>query len=199
MSEKKETKIYYDSPEAAAYRSVEGWVSRNGHFWGNDEHGARLSGCTHLNCPDCGTERVANGWCDPCHAKKQRERFLAYPVGEYEFPLNLYGTDTYFWEESDLLDYLADSEYEAKEDVRLVTCVPEYPAPFEPEDYWHDILPEDGEVQDAAILEAVEALNIAIKNAKPFAYFPAKQRVELPDSIWNEIQKDQHPDLLENK
>lgn len=197
MEREMETQVHYDSPDAAAYRSVDGWVSRQGRFWGRDEHGARLDGCTHLNCPECGTLRKANGWCDPCHTKKRRERFLAYPVVAYEFPLNLYDTEEFFWEESELLEYLADSEYKAKEDVHLVTCIPEYPQPFEPDEHWQDILPEDGEVQDTAILEAVKALNIAIKNAKPFAYFPAKQRVELPDAVWDEVQKYQNPDLTE--
>ena len=59
MIKETEKIVMYDSPEAATYRTdIKGWVSRDGHFYGDNgpsaEHGARWSGCTHMNCK-CGT------------------------------------------------------------------------------------------------------------------------------------------------
>jgi len=41
--------IKYDSPDSAKYvKNIEGWVSKNGKFFGKDEHIARWDGCTHV-------------------------------------------------------------------------------------------------------------------------------------------------------
>ena len=52
MADSKE--IRYDSAEAATYKTgLAGWVSCTGNFWGEDEHMARWTGCTHQSCA-CG-------------------------------------------------------------------------------------------------------------------------------------------------
>ena len=42
--------IMYDSPEAASIKTITGWVSSAGRFWGDNEHMARYDGSTHMKC-----------------------------------------------------------------------------------------------------------------------------------------------------
>jgi len=68
--------IMFDSNEAANFQTgLSGWVSRQGHYWGNDERAARYDGCTHTHCEDC-REPVDRGRliCLPCHEIRQIKR-----------------------------------------------------------------------------------------------------------------------------
>ena len=72
MKENKKV-IMFDSDEAAQYKTnLSGWVSRDNHFFGEDEHMARYVGCTHRKCEDCG-EPTEKGWlvCDNCREKRR--------------------------------------------------------------------------------------------------------------------------------
>ena len=105
MSEK--PKIMYASEEAAQQVTVTGWQSRNGRFYGSDEHLARWDGCTHLTC-ECSNE-VEKSWtkCGDCRDKAGLERYLALPFQEWDelTPLTLYDNDTYFWSKEEVLSY----------------------------------------------------------------------------------------------
>lgn len=60
-TQQKEKKIIpYDSPEAASFKTVTGWVSSDGIFCGNDEHVARYRGCTHIKCNESYYTKIAN-------------------------------------------------------------------------------------------------------------------------------------------
>ena len=53
--------ILNTSDEAAHFvTGLSGWVSRHGHFYGNDERLARYDGCTHTVC-ECG-KPCEKGW-----------------------------------------------------------------------------------------------------------------------------------------
>lgn len=170
--------VRYDSDEAATFKTgLSGWVSRDGHFWGDNEHMARWSGCTHTICV-CGTA-VEKGRvrCDSCQAKEDLEKFLAMEMVEWDgtTPVCTFKDDRFFFSDGDVLDYLADQEH--PEDERLVLCVPGRLS-YISEDNWCDDLPEDGELPDAVAVKLAE-LNEAIKNAPTVCWWAGKQRINL--------------------
>lgn len=121
--------IMYDSPEAAQYRTgIEGWVSSDGRFFGKGGHAeqtARYAGSTHHKC-ECGGI-APKGWirCDYCSKRIADETYLKLQYKEWDGkePICLYDGEKYFWDESDLIDYLYDNELNG-DDVQLVFCVP---------------------------------------------------------------------------
>jgi len=154
--------VLYDSPEAATYRPLEGWVSRDGGFWGTDEHMARWAGCTHTACPNCGTVNEVSSYCKVCRDGEMAAKFAAFPVEKWdgETPLCLHGGDRYFFGQ-DALDWLVDHP----EEVRICKCKPGYLSPIN-SDQWADDLPEDGDLP-STVQEALFALNAAIAKSGP--------------------------------
>ena len=67
--------IFPESTEAATFMKVEGWVSRDGRFYGKDERTARWGGATHIYCRECG-EPCPKNWlvCEACREKKDKEK-----------------------------------------------------------------------------------------------------------------------------
>lgn len=181
MSE--EVIIFEDSADAAQIKTVTGWVSRIGRFWGDDERMARYDGCTHRRC-DCGEVFEIRSYCRKCSSKRDREKYLSMPrkvwSGE---PICLYDGDKYFFEEDELLYYCEENECQPK-DLDLVFCTPEFAKEIDPNDYYSDELPEDGEVPPA-IAEAFQKLNAAIMECKdPLCWYPGKVAVD-PMSLPN--------------
>jgi hypothetical protein len=105
MSEQKAIRPF-DSDEAAQRKSVTGWVSHNGRFYGDDERTARYDGCTHKPCEDCGELIPRDGLvaCRPCLNKRDDGRFSLLARREWDgnTPLVSYDTDTYFFNEEEL-------------------------------------------------------------------------------------------------
>lgn len=174
-----ETIVMRDSDEAAQLKTVTGWVSRDGFFYGNDERIARYAGCTHDRC-ECGAvipkSRIK---CDDCRAKDVRARYENLERKEWDgvAPLALYDDDTYFFSEGDLEDYC--DEHDCKvEDLMLVFCDPQYGRKLDIADYLCDQLPEDATEYDipAPIVEAAEAFNKAVRDAGPLSWYPGKIR-----------------------
>jgi hypothetical protein len=178
MSER--PKIMYESDEAAQKVTVTGWRSRNGHFYGDNEHLARWDGCTHQLC-DCGAE-MDRGYtiCSACRDKKRLEQYEAMPFKEWDgiAPLTLHDDDEYFWDEDGLLEY-CEMNGMKPEDLRLVICEPQYASEVEPDEYLCDILPEDQYVADIypELADAFENLNKLIREqAKPISWTGGKCR-----------------------
>ncbi|HEY6437025.1 MAG TPA: hypothetical protein VIY47_10565 [Ignavibacteriaceae bacterium] len=174
---KKELVVMYNSEEAASIQTVTGWVSRNGHFWGQDEHMARYDGSTHKIC-DCG-EIIGNRlYCEKCADRKEHEKYMAMPEEDWDgvSPLNLWGTDTYFFDGDALLDYCADEGCEPK-DLPLVVCAPKFATEIDGSEHFSDDLPEEGELP-ADLEEAFRVLNEAIRACKtPLCWYPGKSSV----------------------
>jgi hypothetical protein len=164
-----EKMILNTSDEAAQIKTLTGWVSRTGQFWGDDERMARWSGATHLVC-SCG-EVHEKGWtcCQKCRDKKDGERFLAKPFKEWdgETPLTIWGDDTFFFDEDSIVCYLEDNDLEA-EDLQLVICEPNCATEID-YDRWSDDLPEDRELDDIApeLAKKVDELNAFIREHRP--------------------------------
>lgn len=176
MTETKTKKvIMFDSPEAAQLRTVTGWVSSDGRFYGDDERIARYAGCTHRKCERC--EAVipkSQIICDSCRRKDMDAKYDALESKEWDgvTPLALFDDDTYFWEWSDVEEYAEDHDCEVS-DLRLVICYPVKPRPLSADEMFCDELAEDGESPDD-VKDAVEALNQAIESAPPFSWYPGK-------------------------
>jgi len=163
--------IPYNSSEAAVYESRLGWWSRTGHYWKDDEHMARYDGCTHRQCACGASIEKSRSICIDCQVKKDRERWEARPRRAYAGePLAVDGVDLYYWNWDDVLEGVAGGEI--TDDTMLVFADPQHGRPVDAYDLLCDDLPaEDGEVPDA-IVEAVNALNDAIKNAGPLSWIP---------------------------
>lgn len=178
MQEK--SKVMYASEEAAQKVAVTGWCSRNGHFYGDNEHLARWDGCTHQLC-DCGAE-MERGYtiCQSCSSKKQMAKYETMPFKEWDgkAPLTLFDDDKHFWDEDSLLDYCEMNEVLPK-DLQLVICEPNYASEIEPDDFYCDDLPEDHTLADAylELADAFEKVNELIrKRVKPISWSGGKYR-----------------------
>lgn len=175
---KKEELVVLDTDDAAAEKkTVTGWVSRTGIFYGQNEDMARYAGCTHKKC-SCGNI-MTKGWtkCDVCRAIKTRERYDALPFEEWDGkkPLCTYDGDQYFFNESDIDDYCEEHEIESK-DLMLVICSPNFPRQISSE-YWADALPEEGDIPKE-LQAKLDELNIFIGTLGPLSYSPSGIRTE---------------------
>lgn len=169
--------IMFDSPEAAQFKPLEGWVDSHGFFFGSDERTARYSGSTHTKCETCGEVHLTRSWCGACHRRKAQERFLSFPVEKWDgdTPTCLYGTETYFFGDA-LLDYVADHP---GEELQICKCRPGYLSMID-RDNWCDDLPEDGELP-VAVATALDALNAAIKEADAVCWWEDEIAIDVED------------------
>lgn len=175
--EDKEREVMYDSPEAAYRKTVTGWVSRHGQFWGDNEHMARYNGCTHTKC-NCGNKtKRGRSKCPVCEvfAKNKRYHNLPFKEWDHKTPLALYNDDVFFFDEDAIIDYL--DEYELNpEDLQLVYCRPEYLSEIDG-DYWTDSLPEDGDFTKE-FKDKLNEFNRFINKQGPVSWFHDKYKTE---------------------
>lgn len=174
-------KILYSSPDAAQIKQATGWVSANGHFYGDNEHLARWAGCTHILCKECGKYEHEKGWvcCDACRARHEIERYDAMPFKEWEGePLFSYSHDRYFFDEQELIEFALEYDVLPGE-MRLAICEPDTLKMVEFDDIWEDRLPEDMYLSDVSpeLSEAVAKVNDVIQKTKPIlSWSPGKFR-----------------------
>jgi hypothetical protein len=174
--EKKEEIIVLDtSDEAAQLKTITGWVSRDGRFYGNDERTARYAGSTHSTC-SCGklmTRMYTK--CESCIRKQVVNTYDNLPFKEWDGvePVCLYGGDEYFFSPDDVEWYLEDNELKP-EDIMLVICEPNYLQAIS-SDYWEDVLHEDQDIPDE-LKKLVEEVNKYIESSKPISWSPGKTR-----------------------
>lgn len=182
------TVTMFDSPEAATYRTdIKGWVSANGSFYGDNEHIARWSGCTHMTC-ECGNVyEKGRVRCDSCQSKADTEKFMALPMVEWDgvTPVCIFGGDRYFFSDSELLDWMEDLDDDAE--VRLVLCEPGKLHTLDVDD-WCDDLPEDGDLP-AEVQTKLDELNEAIKNAPTVCWWEGKARINA-EPLWSQVKED---------
>lgn len=167
----------FDSPEAAHKTTVEGWVSRNGFFFGDDERTARYEGCTHRTCEDCGAAiRKGSLVCGDCAEKRDAKRYAAMPRKPWDLKAMVYSDtlDKYYPDPEQAEDNLEEGQ--TLEDLRLIICEPNYARRIE-DDYFCDEAAEDGELPDE-LQEAIEAFNAAVIKAPPLSWSPGKYALE---------------------
>jgi len=173
--------ILYRSAKSAKWMTdIEGWVDSNGRFWGENEHMARWSGCTHIDCAECGKPTPVSGptICGECKDKKELEKYRSMPRMRWDGKTPLYSAtnDKYFFDEDDLLDYI-EEEGGTVDDLKLIICEPNKFPEIEG-DYFYDELPEDG-VLPTEIEIAIDAMNKVIRAQPPASWSPGKYAVNL--------------------
>ncbi len=179
MIEKK--KILYHSDEAARFvTGMSGWVDSLGRFW-TTEHVARSMGCTHNIC-GCGKEKtIGRKKCESCQSQSYQKYYLNKPFKEYDgTPCFIWNDDKFFWDESDILEWVEDFDPEDRpREVDLIVCEE---AKFPQVDYVDilcnsDITPEDWEGElPKAIQEKLDELNKVIRETKPIWWVQGKYR-----------------------
>ena len=189
MPEEKQI-IMFDGPEAASLKTVTGWVSADGRFFGQDENLARFCGATHRRCknnPDHPVHEV-RGYCNQCHSEKRAEVFAATPTKDWDGePLVDFDGDHYFFDADSLRDYLIDSDISLQE-LRLCICEPNMPHEIDPSEVFSEDLPEDGELRDDQMVAAFDLLNEMIRKAEPLSWSQGKFAVLLPQAFIDEIE-----------
>ena len=180
--------IMRESDDAAQIKTVTGWVSADGRWFGDDERTARYAGSTHQLC-SCGevVERSRTK-CDKCFAKDRWEKYktLQTKVWDGVEPLVEWDDDKFFWSDSDLMDFCEEHQMQPQ-DLQLVFAVPVY-GRYLDDDYFCDELAEDGELPDS-ITEAIGKFNEVVKAAGPLSWrdgniaaiIPGQYRIELEE------------------
>ena len=194
--------VMFDSPEAARKVEQVGWKSRDGIFYPGDnpssERGARWSGCTHMTCACGKVHEKSRTKCSGCIAKERTEKYYAMPMVEWDgvTPVCTFDDDRYFFDEGEVLDWMADLKHNAAEgesvEVQLVLCDPGHLHLLE-QDVWCDDLPEDGELP-GEVLEKLDELNKALSEAPTVCWWPGKQRIDV-DALWAQLKKDQDAEV----
>jgi hypothetical protein len=169
----------YEAPDLVERKKVTGWEDRSVRFWGDDEHIARYSSATHKRCACGGVVQINWIKCASCRTRDEIAKYDALPRAEWDGRAMLYSmtADRYFESPDDAEAWLDLGQ--TLSDLRLVICEPQNLREVD-EDYWHDELPEDGELPDA-IAVALEALNAAIRANTQFTWYPGKKALALPN------------------
>ena len=175
INESGQTVVLMDSAEAASIKTVTGWVSASGRFFGDDERLARYDGATHRTCEKNQDHPIyeKNGYCPECWKENRAAMFSAMPKKQWEGePLALFDSDSYFFSLDELNDYCSDNDCRIS-DLDLVICEPNRAIEIDPNEYYCDDLSEDGEVPDE-LAAAFDALNAEIAKSAPLSWSPGK-------------------------
>lgn len=170
-------KIFREDDEAAQRKTVTGWVSRNGVFYGDDERGARYAGATHLICDGCCGEVAKNSYCQPCRTKDRRKKYEEKEFKEWDLkePVVIFDTDDYFFDLDYFLDHCADQDMDPEE-VELVICKPNIASELD-DDIYCDDLAEDHLLEDSApeLAAKIAELNSFIRDGQfALSWMPGK-------------------------
>ncbi|AJW28962.1 prophage PSSB64-02 [Chania multitudinisentens RB-25] len=164
--------ILRDSDEAASIKTVTGWVSSTGQFFGDNEDLARFAGATHTKCKNNPNHPIydIHSYCEACHAEKRQAVFAAMERREWDGdePLVIFDTDTYFFDIDSLTDYCEENDVNAT-DLQLVICKPNHPRQIDGIDHFIDDLPEDGELP-GDLEAAFDLLNEVIRESGPLSW-----------------------------
>ena len=125
-------------------------------LWGKtDRHMASWCCCTHLVC-GCGKEVTKHcSKCGNCTVADRQKRYYDKPEKDWdgEFPICISDDDTYFFDESDLIDHIYEMGCESVEEIvdtlQLSSCHEKRARSFDVNEWACDDLADDGEVRDA--------------------------------------------------
>lgn len=168
--------VLIDSDEAARLGTVEGWISRDGFFYGINEEAARYRGCTHLYCASCHAiiPREGLSICNDCKIKRYNEFQKKKWIGEA--PLYSEAKGIYFFNDNAIYDYLEKNQCSV-ESLRLVICEPNYFRLID-ESFFSDDLSDNDKIPKE-LQSAIDAINTVIKSLPPASWSPGKYAADL--------------------
>lgn len=171
--------ILISDEESAEYKTISGWVSRTGRFFGEHEDEARRHGSTHFKC-ECGKIYLNTSYCKSCSTKSAYENYSKLEFKEWDLKSFVYSVtlNEYFENELDLIFHL-DDENIICEDLKLILCEP-IKVPEIYYSYFEDALPDGYDLDDVASPEfmiALEKLNKLIENEK-WTWIPGEYRTK---------------------
>jgi len=174
------------STEAARRRTITGWVSRDGRFYGDDERLARWAGATHVLCADCGAPTAKDTLvCPSCRERRAIATYTALPTAAPgSYPVYAEATDTFYANLE-----LAEDDLESGQslaDLRLLVCEPVMARPLDT-DYWLDDIPVDEDIPPG-LLALIDAANAILARLEPLGYRPTRIAAD-PD---HQLQRPTH-------
>jgi len=182
-----EDKIILDTdPSIIEWKTnIEGWVGKDGRFYGKEKDFAIYCNCTHKKCNK--GHIYGKSWtnCPTCRDESLPEKYLQMPFKEWDGKTMLYqydSTDKYFQDEEDVRNYIEEliEDGGSEKDLRLVICEPQYLNEVY-EDYFIDVLPEDWDLKDVSkdVYQKLQELNSTIRKCRPASWLGGKYRTEI--------------------
>lgn len=172
--------ILIDSEESAKRVTVEGWISRNGRFYGDCESAARYDGCTHVYCEDCNSPINKSGLtiCNDCKEKKKIERYNAMPRKKWDRETPLYSEEhhEYFFSEDAFCYFIGEHECSI-ESLRLIICEPNRFRKIYDSFFYGDL--PDGEELPEELGRAIDNFNAVIESLPTVSWSPGKYAADL--------------------
>lgn len=183
MEAKTKEVILNTDPNIVEFKTnIEGWVGKDGRFYGKDKDMAIYANSTHKKCDKGHTYPKTWINCPTCRELGLPKKYLRLEEKEWDgvTPLCIYDTDKYFFSEDEIYDYCEYEEIDIK-NLQLVICNPNYLWEIST-DYWEEVYPEDMDLKDVAskeILEKLKELNELINKETPVSWNAGKFRTTL--------------------
>lgn len=150
--------VVFDTDDGIVeYRTnIEGWVGKDGRFYGKDKNQAIYANHTHKKCEQGHVYEKHWIKCKTCQLLELPSKYMQKEFKEWDYktPLCLFGEDKYFFGEDDIADFLDENDG----DVMLMICEPNYLWEIDGNSYWEDIFPEDWSLEDAVSKELTDKL-----------------------------------------
>ncbi|MCW7548413.1 hypothetical protein OO184_10785 [Photorhabdus sp. APURE] len=180
------------SPLAAQYKTVTGWVSREGRFFGEDEYAARWNGADLITCKKNPHHEPfqKHSWCTACRAEAIEKMYAEMSRQKWDgtTPISIFGDDEYFYSLDELLDFCYCNEVQPQ-DLKLVLCQPVYPKKLDFDDTYEVIMdnrPEDVDIQNyynPVIDDLIDRINYQIEKLSEISWKQSNIAVYIDESL----------------
>ena len=175
---KKETIVLDTDEGIIKWGNMNGWIGKNGRFYGNNKDQAIYDNSTHKKCEEGHTYKRMYINCPECTRLSIPEQYkkLEHKAWDGKTPLALYNDDVYFFDEDAIIDYMYDNDL-TKDEIMLVYCKPCHLDPVD-ESYWEEAFPEDWGLEDVSkeVSDKLKELNEAISKSRPASWWPTNIR-----------------------
>ncbi len=179
--------IFPDSPEAASIKTVTGWVSNNGLFFGTDERTARWDGSTHTLCKECSSIIRKGGLtiCTNCKIKKNIKNYNSLPKKKWDGKSMLYSDSSgeYFCDIDSAEDSLEPGY--SLESLRLLICEPSK-IPVLTDDFFEAVMAEEDDDIPEYYKKIIDDFNKAALSGPIISWSPSEFALDLTIETENE-------------